>query len=298
MKNIDYRLILDALYEGVYIVDKDRKIIYWNQGAKRITGYSSEETIGKYCHDNILNHIDVYGRQLCLDGCPLRETLVDGIARDMDSYLQHKRGHRIPVRLKAMPLYEDGVITGTIEVFTENVESFSPHKRSDMTPSKSLKDALTGLPNKLYFEHFLNAKMNDYRILDIPFGVSIVDLDNFEGINNTFGKQLSDDLLVLLADSFRHSIRMADMIGRWQNDEFVFIFSGVTNASLNMVCEKIRVLSEGSCLRTSGFSDIDITVSIGASVVRKDDTVEKILARVSERLKKAKRKGGNSCITK
>lgn len=298
MKNIDYRLILDALYEGVYIVDRDRKIIYWNLGAKRITGYSAEETIGKHCHDNILNHIDVYGRQLCLEGCPLRETLVDGISRDMDSYLQHKRGHRIPVRLKALPLYEDGVITGTIEIFTESQESFANTKKIEITSNDSLKDVLTGLPNKRYFEHFLNAKMNDYRILDIPFGVAIIDIDNFEGINNTYGVGLSDDLLNLLADSYRHSIRMADMIGRWQNDEFVFIFSGVSNESLNMVCEKIRILSEGSSLRNTGYSDIDVSVSVGASVVRKDDTVDKIIIRVSERLKKAKSKGGNTCITK
>ncbi|GAB6107156.1 GGDEF domain-containing protein [Fusibacter bizertensis] len=298
MKNMDYRLILDSLYEGVYIVDKDRKIIYWNQGARRITGYSSEETIGKYCHDNILNHIDVYGRQLCLDGCPLRETLNDGLARDLDSYLQHKRGHRIPVKLKALPLYEDGIIVGTIEVFTENVDSFSNYNKFEMFPNASLKDALTGLPNRRYFEHFLNAKMNDYRVLDIPFGVALIDIDNFEGINNTYGLKLSDDLLRLLADSYRHSIRLADMIGRWQNDEFVFIFSGVSNRSLEHVCDKIRVLSEGSSLRTSEFSDIDITVSVGASVVRKDDTVDKIINRVSERLKKAKSKGGNTCITK
>lgn len=298
MKNMDYRLILDSLYEGVYIVDRDRKIIYWNQGAKRITGYSAEETVGKYCHDNILNHIDVYGRQLCLDGCPLRATLIDGLARDMDSYLQHKRGHRIPVKLKALPLYEDGVIVGTIEIFTESVESFSNYNKFEIIPNASLKDTLTGLPNKRYFEHFLNAKMNDYRVLDIPFGVVLIDVDNFEGINNTYGLSLSDELLRLLADSYRHSIRLADMIGRWQNDEFIFIFSGVSNKSLKHVCDKIRVLSEGSSLRTVDFSDIDITVSIGASVVRKDDTVDKIINRVSDRLKKAKSKGGNTCITK
>lgn len=294
----DYEMILNSLYEGVYIVDRQRKILFWNQGAKNITGYSAEEAIGKFCHDNILNHIDVYGRQLCLDGCPLHETLIDGKARELDAYLQHKRGHRVPVHLKSIPMYESGEITATIEIFTESTETENEHFKTELSKHELLRDPLTGLPNKRFFDHYINSKMNDFRTLDIPFAVAIVDIDNFDGINKTYGVSISDEILILLSESYRSAIRLADLIGRWTNDEFVFVFSGVTNESLNALCEKIRIMSEASTLRANTIREVEIGVSVGASVVRKDDTADKLIRRVSERLKKAKTKGGNCCITR
>lgn len=73
-----YYSILENLQEGIYFVDSERKITFWNKGAEVITGFKAEEIIGKYCYDNILNHIDESGNKLCLQGCPLHETLKDG----------------------------------------------------------------------------------------------------------------------------------------------------------------------------------------------------------------------------
>ncbi len=73
-----YHAILDNLYDGVYFVDRERKITYWNKGAERITGYSAGEVIGIRCSDNILMHVDTRGTLLCKDLCPLAATLLDG----------------------------------------------------------------------------------------------------------------------------------------------------------------------------------------------------------------------------
>ncbi len=65
-----YKEILDNLYEGVYFIDKDRKITYWNNGAEKITGYKSSDVVGFRCCDNILNHTNDLGVKLCFGSWP------------------------------------------------------------------------------------------------------------------------------------------------------------------------------------------------------------------------------------
>ena len=58
MNKNNYQNLLDNLYEGIFYVDLNKTIKYWSSGAERITGYSSDEVLGKHCHDNIINHIN------------------------------------------------------------------------------------------------------------------------------------------------------------------------------------------------------------------------------------------------
>ena len=294
----DCRMIFDTLFEGIIMVDLDRKITYWNLGAKRITGFSSDETIGTMCHDDILNHIDVHGRMLCLDGCPLQQSMIDGKVREMEIYIQHKRGYRIPVRLRTVPIVEEGKVVGSIDIFIESSQSSDRFKKIGAHGNQILVDPLTHLPNRVMIEHFLTSKLNDFKTLGIPFGIAIVDLDNFEAINLTYGFSIGDEVLKLSSESFKHSFKSADIIGRWDNDAFIFGFTGISKDALITVCEKIRVVSEGSVLRNMPSKDIDFSVSIGGSLIHQEDDLQNLVDRVHAYLKKAKIKGGNSCVVK
>jgi PAS domain S-box-containing protein len=63
-----YKELLDHMSDGVYFVDRDRRILYWNEGAFRLSGYTAQELVGKSCQDDILCHIDYEGKRLCQDG--------------------------------------------------------------------------------------------------------------------------------------------------------------------------------------------------------------------------------------
>ena len=117
----DYHEVLSYMYEGVYVVDKHRKIIFWNNGSEVISGYTSEEVIGHYCHDNILQHVTEDGTQLCFGGCPVHHTLQTGEVMEANVFLHHKSGHRVPVTVKSIPLFdEDNDVVAVIEVFTDS----------------------------------------------------------------------------------------------------------------------------------------------------------------------------------
>ncbi|HEY6837725.1 MAG TPA: PAS domain S-box protein, partial [Geobacteraceae bacterium] len=116
-----FRKLLDNLYDGVYFVDRDRLITYWNKGAERISGYTAEEVMGKSCKDSLLVHMDDKGTILCLAGCPLAATMEDRKERRAEVYLHHKDGHRVPVVVRVAPIPDRaGKIIGAVEIFSEN----------------------------------------------------------------------------------------------------------------------------------------------------------------------------------
>ena len=99
------REILDAVSDGVYVTTGEREIVFWSKGAERITGYSSDEVLNKHCHDNILVHTEVLGKNLCFDGCPLQKCIETGEQQEVkEVFLKRKDGERLAVYIKASVL--------------------------------------------------------------------------------------------------------------------------------------------------------------------------------------------------
>ena len=70
LRKFGAREILQLLPDGAYICDRDRRIVFWNDAAARITGWTSDHVVGKHCRDNILVHIDKDGHPLCGSAWP------------------------------------------------------------------------------------------------------------------------------------------------------------------------------------------------------------------------------------
>ncbi len=116
-----YKELLDNVEVGIYFVDRERTIVYWNKGAELITGYSSSDVLNRRCADNILVHVDEEGNSLCTRICPLACTLVDGNERSTDVYLHHKKGQRVSVTVNIIPITDaEGKIIGAVETFRDN----------------------------------------------------------------------------------------------------------------------------------------------------------------------------------
>jgi len=70
-----FKKMLDELYDGVYFVNSERRILYWNAAAERLSGYTAAEVVGSLCFDNILDHTEAEGCHLCHERCPLAATM-------------------------------------------------------------------------------------------------------------------------------------------------------------------------------------------------------------------------------
>jgi PAS domain S-box-containing protein len=108
----------EALRDGIYFVDRERKITHWSEGAESVSGYTATDTVGKYCYNNILGHIDGNGTPLCIKGCPLASVMLDGKPREEQMFMMHKEGHQLAVSVRAQAIFNSaGTIVGAIEMF-------------------------------------------------------------------------------------------------------------------------------------------------------------------------------------
>ncbi len=293
MHQISGEKLLDNLFDGVYFVDPDRRITFWNSSAERISGYSKQEVIGSCCADNLLRHIDANGRELCLSGCPLAATILDGKMRESSVFLHHKLGHRVPVSVRTSPVRDDkGTIVGAVEIFSDNSNSLQILQEYEKLKQEAYLDALTGIGNRRYGEMTLSTRIYDLQSHKLPFGVLFMDIDHFKLFNDKYSHKTGDDVLVMVARSISVALRKMDVVARWGGEEFVVILPGATRVVVRAVAERIRILIENSFIM-AGDAKLKVTVSIGAAVSRSDDSVETIIARSDGLMYQSKSNGRN-----
>jgi len=293
---MEFQNILDNLFEGVYCVDNDRKIIFWNKGAERITGYSASEVLGSSCADNILVHVDELGRNLCIAGCPLMEAINLGKPHaEHNVFLHHKNGHRVPVTVSASSIRDShGRLIGAIELFKENYVSVYDDQYIEDLKKAAMLDPLTGIPNRRSIETKLTAALGEKLRFNISLGVFFIDIDHFKKVNDTYGHEAGDLVLKMVAKTLSSSMRAYNLLGRWGGEEFIGIVTHIDREGLMMLAQKLRALVESSFLDYNS-KKINVTVTVGGTISRDKESMQSILQRADAFLYKGK-KNGRNCI--
>ncbi len=285
--------ILDHLYDGVYTLNRERKISYWSKGAERISGFRANEVAGHCCGENILNCVDQDGERLCRSRCPVTGTLNDGQFREVQMYLHHKDGHRLPVYVRVCPIVDaQGQIIGAVDIFSDIPDRKAAAEQIEHLQKMAWLDELTQLSNRRHLEEQLQIGLDRLKRYNYPLGVIFMDIDRFKQINDTFGHTIGDKVLQMVAKTIALSSRRSDICGRWGGDEFLTIAPNADRAKLQTIAERTRMLIEQSFITTdSGL--VQATVSIGIVQARSDDSTETFLSRVDKHMYQSKTSGRN-----
>jgi PAS domain S-box-containing protein len=122
-EKLDAQNIIDSVSEGLYVTGRDRKIIYWNKAAEKITGWSQEDAMGKGCFDKFLSHIDKDGHELCGEEfCPLHRAMMTGKGSTVPVivFANSKSGKRVPMKVSVAPVFNgQGEVVGGVETFRD-----------------------------------------------------------------------------------------------------------------------------------------------------------------------------------
>ncbi len=285
-----FHSVADAFYDGLYIVTPRRRIAYWNKSAERITGYKSEEVIGKHCQNDILCHISKSGTPLCHFGCPLLASIHDQKRREAEVLLRHKAGHRVSVLVRVHPLMHNGAVVGAVEMFSIAAPTAYEDGLVRALAKSASHDDLTRIPNRNYLRAFISHKLLERKQFGSEFCVIFGDLDHFRDLNNTYGHDAGDKALIAASESVRASVQSGDVWGRWGGEEFVGVFAVRDDDDVKDRAERVRTcISETQVVHDD--ARISMTMSIGVTAARPTDTVDDIVQRADKLMYESKSAG-------
>jgi diguanylate cyclase (GGDEF)-like protein/PAS domain S-box-containing protein len=275
-----HRRLLDQLDTGIYMVDRDRRILYWNGGAARISGYQAHEVAGHLCHCDLLMHCDAAGAVLCGTHCPLQGVMADAKPRECTVFLRHKQGHRVPVHVRSTPIRNSaGAIVGAVEVFKE--ASAPAREVIGQLGSFGCLDKLTGTANRQYGEMRVRHALEGLNEFGIPFGWLRIGLDDTERLEPRYGQGVIDAALKMIAATLDGNLGSLDVLTRWAKAEFRVEVHYSARLELAELAEKLVTLVRVSALEWWG-DRLRLTVSIGGATAERGDTLDALEDRVAE----------------
>jgi diguanylate cyclase (GGDEF)-like protein/PAS domain S-box-containing protein len=289
-----YREILDNLYDGIFFVDTDGRITYWNKGAVSLTGYSPTDVVGRnYC--DIFKPLDKHGINLCESStCPIRRVLDSSQVSEVEAYICHKEGHLLPISIRIAPVREvDRHFVVAVEIHSSSSPRYAMRQRLEELQEMAMHDPLTGIANRRFVELSLAARLEEFRRYGFPFALLFTDVDNFKQINDTYGHNVGDRVLKMISATLAHSLRSFDVIGRWGGEEFVTLLINIQPENLMALTDRLRRLVEKSMLTIENGETLGVTVSIGATVARVGDSTDTLVERADKLMYESKRRGRN-----
>lgn len=153
-------------------------------------------------------------------------------------------------------------------------------------------DQLTGLVNRRFMDELLVNEIERCRRYGSPLTVLLLDIDHFKSINDTFGHDAGDRVLETVASRLAAAVRSVDSVARWGGEEFIVMLAETNLSSALVVGENIRKTVE----KGEYALNRPVTVSIGVSQFKKDDTVDSLLKRADVALYGAKERGRNQVV--
>lgn len=164
--------------------------------------------------------------------------------------------------------------------------------RSLTLEQAALTDALTGIQNRRYFDDALREYLSEFRRIEKPVGLMILDLDHFKQINDTHGHNIGDEVLKTVAKCLKDMTRYHDVVARLGGEEFAVVAPNMDAELLLKLAERIR-RAIAALVVPSGNARLKITTSVGLAVWDRRETADDFFKRADEMLYEAKRQGRN-----
>jgi diguanylate cyclase (GGDEF)-like protein/PAS domain S-box-containing protein len=288
-----YQTVLDALETGVYIVDPNRRIRFWNEGAEKITGYLRQDVVGHFLRDHLLTTSDGSGDLDSDPEDPINIAFRDGKSSLMSVSILHKEGYRLPITLRTNPIRNSrGLVIGVAESF-DKVQPFldSTRRHSGLAESGCL-DVLTGVAAQGFIETKIRENLNTFAEHHIPFAVLLMEIDELEQHRIKRGPGVVSTILRIIAQSLENCLRPTDILGCWGKYQFLAILTDCKESEVPLVAERARRIIGRSEIEWWG-DKFAVTSPVGGAGCRVGDNVESLLARADASLHESIAKGGN-----
>jgi diguanylate cyclase (GGDEF)-like protein/PAS domain S-box-containing protein len=272
---------LDVYSEGLALLDRDERVVFWNRAAEAMTGYPGAEVIGRTLPESLAglacgrDH-EVFGRQH-RDAQPGREALV---------HAQHKLGRDVPIVARRVTLRDGlGARIGVAVAFhAAELLNALPHGES--SDVEEVRQSLEELKDRLENEYEMFVREG------VPLAVLWIMVDQAGELRKTHGARASETMLEKVERSLANGLRPGEEVGRWGDDEFLVLSHESSPVALQAHAQNLAGLARTADFRWWG-DRVSLTVSVGTAAVQAEETLTGLLERARAAMTESAQGGGN-----
>lgn len=278
--------VLELLPVGVWILNRQGKIVYANSGARKI--WAGANYVGIEQFDEYIGWLRHDGRRINANEWAAARAIEKGettLSEEIE--IQCFDGSRKVILNSALPIRnEAGEIVGAVSV---NVDVTERVRFEEMLKELANTDTLTGAYTRRRFHELLNEELGRSQRYGHPFSLIMFDIDRFKNINDSHGHGVGDQVLLAVSGHVRTHIRSTDYFARYGGDEFIILLpeTGLTEAYA--LAEKLR--QELTQTQVTTFEKV--SCSFGIYQYQPGDSAEDMLRNTDSALYQAKGRGRN-----
>jgi len=290
-----HQKLLDNMHDGIVFVDTTLTVLLWNRGAERLTGLMGASVEDKRWTPELIGMRDEQGVSIDDESCPVGHALATGIQTLRRLTITGRTGTPLCVDAQVMPVIgRNGLMHGATLLLHDASSQITLEQQVRLLHEKAIRDPLTKIANRAEFDRVLAQFVETHRERGLPCALIICDIDHFKRVNDNFGHQAGDEVLVAFAALLQRSGRSGDLVARYGGEEFVVVCADCDNATATNRAESIRQKLENTPHAALGKKPI--TASFGVTEIQAGDSPETMLRRADRALLQAKANGRNRVV--
>jgi len=285
-----YRLLAENAWEVIWTMALDTTITYVSPAVERMRGFTPEEAVRQSLDEalppeSLATALEYFARLFAAIAAGSEPPVFRG---ELEYY--RKDGSILITDLQVIPHVDaEGRVVEILGVTRDITERKT--LEAELT-RLAATDSVTAVWNRRHGEELLTTDLAAAHRHRQPLSLLMLDIDNFKSINDTYGHQTGDRVLIEVARRLPETLRGTDLVVRWGGEEFVMLLRHCALPDALAIAEGIRARIAGTPFSDAG--KLSVSVSIGAAELRPDDDLDAWIARADEALYEAKRSGRNA----
>jgi diguanylate cyclase (GGDEF)-like protein/PAS domain S-box-containing protein len=295
VETLFHRKLLESMHDAVIFVDGSLRVVLWNRAAERLTGIPPASIEHKLWSPTIVSLRDEQQKLILEADCPVIQAIKTGVQTLRRLSVTGRSGQRLEVDAHMVPVHgKNGVSHGAALLMHDASSQITLEQRVQTLHEKATRDPLTQVANRSEFDRIHASCVQSHLERQLPCSLVICDIDHFKRINDSYGHQAGDEVLIAFAALLRRHCRAGDLVARYGGEEFVLLCADCDNATATRRAEELR--AELAELPMQALSGKSITSSFGVTELQSGDTPETMLRRADRALYQAKEAGRNTVI--
>jgi len=272
-----FQQLTELLPFGMCLVDPERRILFWNARAAEISGYPAYELVGRRDRESLFSPCSAQlNEQSGL--CAFEHAMRDGMQAEAKLLLHHRKGHSIPVQVKAIPIRDDhGHVVALAELFQE--EHAGAEGLCWITQNSAHCDSTLGIASFATTREQLELSLAQH---PQDLGVLLVEVECLNEFARTRGREMVAAVLRAVAQTLAHAIPVPHFLGAWTSGKFLVLVPNSSGAGNAALASRLAALANG-CAITWWGDEIVPHIIVQSTMLESFDTLDTVIPRLEGR---------------